>query len=578
MNFKRNNLDKANSPYLKQHRDNPINWQEWKKEVIEYAKKEKKILFVSVGYSTCHWCHVMAIESFSDKEIADYLNENFVSIKVDKEQRPDINNYLMKFLVSTTGHGGWPLNVFLSSDLKPIFGLTYAGLSAKYGMPGFMEILKTVKEQGDGREFNPVLNAPTNIESAEIIQTIYDNFDQQYHGFGQQKFPQHSTLLFMLHYYQETKDDKLKEMIEKTLDTMMKSGLHDHLQGGFFRYCVDREWKIPHFEKMLYDQAMLLWIYSVAFKLIGKNEYKIVAEKIVKCLSETFGAGNLFYSGIDADTNHNEGETYLWSKEELKDDVITNAYVIEDNFEGKIHLIKKENKFSDDLDKAESKLLEIRKKRDQPHTDKKIITSWNCLAGIGLIHAYRYLGNKKYLDMAENLFKGLIKLHYSASLVHSSIDGVKEKEEFLEDYASVLLFVTYLHEETCKYEKYLKEFSSEIKKFKKKIWIESNNEDFIEVEAEAYDQPVPSSISMAELAISRSNVLLKKEYLVDEEFKQPLNFDFLNISVILKKGLFHIVETPELLDWSKISINTIQEKGKQFMRCYKGLCNTDKSF
>lgn len=578
MDFKRNNLDKANSPYLKQHKDNPVHWQEWKKEVIEYAKAQGKMLFVSVGYSTCHWCHVMAQEAFSDKGIANYLNEHFVSIKVDKEQRPDINNYLMAFLTSMTGQGGWPLNVFLSSDIKPIFGLTYAGLHAKYGMPGFMEILKAVKERGGGSEFHPELSAPKTIESDKLIQTIYDNFDHYYHGFGQPKFPPHCTLLFMLHYYQETKDDKLREMIEKTLDTMMKSGLHDHLQGGFFRYCVDREWRTPHFEKMLYDQAMLLWVYSLAFRLIEKDEYKLVAEKIVKCLHETFESNGLFYSGIDADTNHHEGETYLWSKEELKNDAIATAYSMENNFEGKIHLIKNKNTFSDELDRAESALLEIRKKRDQPHTDKKIITSWNCLAGIGLIHAYRYLGKKIYLDMAENLFDALIKSHYSARLIHSSIDGVKEKEEFLEDYASLLLFVTYLHEETNNYENYLKELSTAIMKFKKKEWIESHNDDFIEVAAEAFDHPVPSSVSMAELAICRSNVLLKKEYIGDEEFKMPLHFDFFNISVLFKKGLFHIIETPTLIDWRKISINTMQGRGKEFMRCYKGVCSTDTSF
>ena len=578
MDFKRNNLDKANSPYLKQHKDNPIHWQEWKKEVLEYAKKEKKILFVSVGYSTCHWCHVMAREAFSDKCIADYLNENFVSIKVDKEQRPDINNYLMTFLITMTGQGGWPLNVFLSSDLKPIFGLTYAGLSATYGAPGFMEILEAVKEQGEGMHFHPVLDAPENIAPAAIIQTLYGHFDQQYHGFGQQKFPPHCTLLFMLHYYQETREEKLRMMIEKTLDTMMRSGLHDHLQGGFFRYCVDREWNIPHFEKMLYDQAMLLWNYSVAFKIMGKKTYKIVAEKIIKCLSETFLFNNLFYSGIDADTNHNEGETYIWDKEELRNKAIYNAYLTEYNFEGKIHLIKKENIFSDDLVKAENELLEIRKKRDQPQTDRKIITSWNCLVGIALVQAYRYLGAQKYLDMAESLFDSLIKLHYSARLAHSSIDGVKEREEFLEDYAAMVLFVTYLHEETGTYEKYLKELSSKLMEFRKDRWIESHNNDFFEVEAETYDQPIPSSASMAELAMSRSNVLLKREYLADEEFKQPLHVDFWNISVMVKKGLFHIVEAPELLDWTQISINTIQAKGKEFMRCYKMSCSEVKSF
>lgn len=574
LNFKRNNLDKSSSPYLHQHKENPIHWQEWSKEVIEYARKEGKILFVSVGYSTCHWCHVMAGEAFSDKEIANYLNEHFVSIKVDKEQRPDINIYLMNFLMQWTGHGGWPLNAFLTSDLKPIFAITYAGLRPMYGIPSFTDILKMVNEH-DGKDFDLVFHPPKNIEQEQIIQAIYDHFDRQFHGFGEQKFPPHCTLLFMLHYYQETQDERLKEMIENTLDTMMRSGLHDHLQGGFFRYCVDREWNIPHFEKMLYDQAMLLWIYSIAGHVFGKKEYKKNAEKIVTCLRETFESGHLFYAGVDADTHHEEGETYLWSKEELKSDVLRNAYFIENNFEGKIHLIKKENIFSEELDKVERKLLERRKNREQPQTDKKIITSWNCLVGIGLIHAHRYLGDKNYLDMAQKLFNELVALHYSDHLSHSSIGGVTQAEGFLEDYASMLLFVTYLHEETHTYMDYLEKWSNEVMTFKNKTWIESRNKDFIEVKAEPYDQPIPSSVSMAELALCRSNVLLQREYIMEEEFKVPLSFDFLNISVMIKKGLFQILETPKLLDWNKISINTLQTKGKLFRRCYKGLCSTN---
>jgi len=593
-NFNRNNLGRASSPYLKQHKDNPIHWQEWSEEILKYARENDRILFVSVGYATCHWCHVMAGEAFSDKEIASYLNKYFVSIKVDREQRPDIDRYMMKFLVSQTGRGGWPLNVFLTPDLKPVMGMTYVSVEPKYGMRGFLEILKKIKNFYDKNKdkigsFKLSPESPSEVNEDKIINLLTHNFDFDYHGFGfQQKFPPHSTLLFMLHYYEETGDDSLKNMAVRTLDTIKKSGLHDHLQGGFFRYCVDRKWMIPHFEKMLYDQAMLLWIYSAAFRLFNNIEYKKTAEKIVKCLSETFEDSGLYISAHDADTDHKEGWTYIWDYKELKEvlepdefKILKNYYEISEkgNFEGKNHLIKKRNNITEKLEKVEKKLLKIRKKKKQPFKDKKIITSWNCLIGIGFIFCYRYFEDEVYLQKAESILKKLKQKHIvKDKLIHNSLGDRKNKNEFLEDYASMLLLLTYLYEETGSYKKEVDIFVKKINKFKKdRRWMESQNRDFKEINADYFDHPIPSSISLVELALSRVKVLTGEDYLRDKEFKTPMNYDFLNISILIKNGLFHVISSPEKLEWKTAPLNSIQKQGDSFNDCYKGMCLLDKS-
>lgn len=402
MDLSRNNLDKSTSPYLLQHKDNPVHWQEWSEELIEYAKEVDKPLFVSVGYATCHWCHVMAAEAFSHKESADYLNEHFIPIKIDREQRPDIDRYLMEFLVATRRSGGWPLNAFLSPEMKPFAAFTYIPIKAKYGMPPFLQIIQQVKRFYDAEKknltpYDPSGRMPGDLGEERLIPLIRGNFDEVFKGWGSgNKFPPHNTLLFLQYYYRWKPDTPVDDMITETLDTMMLRGLHDNLQGGFHRYCVDDKWTIPHFEKMLYDQAMLLWNYSLAYDVFGKKEYAQVARGIVKCLKETYLEDGLFVSAHDADTDHVEGETYLWTERELKKllnkkelKAFLDHYEItkKGNFEGKNHLIRKKTGYGKEISAIEEKLLEVRRKRVQPFTDRKKVTSWNALAGIGLLMA-----------------------------------------------------------------------------------------------------------------------------------------------------------------------------------------------
>ena len=549
MVFTQNNIQQATSPYLQQHKDNPVWWQEWSKDVLVYARKKDKIIFASIGYSTCHWCHVMAQEAFSNEDVAAYLNANFVSIKVDREQRPDIDQYAMAFIVSLGGQGGWPLNIFFTPTLKPIYALTYAPVESHYSMPAFIDILAQIKKAYDDQKdkIEPFIFTRTKfveIKKEHLIKPLGDAFDRVYAGFGAgMKFPQHCTMLFMLYDYEVNKDSVLQEMITRTLDKMLESGISDHLQGGFFRYCVDREWRTPHFEKMLYDQALLLWQYSLAYHVFKKEEYKIAAEKIVRCLHETFERDSLYVSGHDADTDHLEGDTYLWTYKEIAV-ILTpeelmrfkDVYDIAQggNFEGKNHLVKRKNV---DISAIEAKLLKIRKKRHQPFVDGKIVTSWNCLLGISFIQAYRYLENKELLEKAKDIFRGLMERNYhGGKLYHSSIDAHVQQEGFLQDWAAMLLFLTYLHEETGAYADEMDKFYSKVKGYRTdNDWIESAHRDFLKVPAEIFDHPIPSSVSMAELAILRVDLLHRRSY-DPGQFSEPLARDFFNITVLIRNG------------------------------------------
>ena len=586
VSFEKNNLDRAASPYLRQHGGNPIWWQEWNNKTLAYAQRTGKIIFVSVGYATCHWCHVMAEEAFSDPESASYLNEHFVSIKVDREQRPAIDQYLMAVVTALGKNGGWPLNCFLTPTLKPLYAFTYAGSVGQYGMPGFREILQQVQEryavhqEGNDDVISLQQMPSQEYEEPMLAETLWDHYDGACGGFGYGvKFPPHCTLLFMVYYYAATQNERLKEMAIHLLDTMLMSGLHDHLQGGFFRYCMDRQWTIPHFEKMIYDQALLLWVYSLGYGVFGDEAYRITARKIMQCLTDTFEKDGLFFSGHDADTEHTEGATYLWDDRELQQRlspdeywIFTEVYAVspEGNFGGKNHLLKKKKKF---LPALEKKLLTIRKGRPQPFIDRKIITAWNALVGIGFIHAYRYCNDNKALAKARRLADSLLERHYCAGkLARSSFEEDVQTEEFLQDYAALLLFLTYLYEETGGYEKEMDTLAERLSSFRRGTnWVESFNQDFFPVTAETFDHPIPGSISLAEMALVRMCILRGGAY-APSPYHLPLHNDFRNIVSLITNGLFHIVETPEKCEWNTMPVNSMQLKGARFQDCFKGAC------
>jgi uncharacterized protein YyaL (SSP411 family) len=581
-----NNLDKSSSPYLLQHTGNPIWWQEWSDDLIRYAVKINKPLLVSVGYATCHWCHVMAAEAFSDKNTAEFLNEHFICIKIDREQRPDIDQFMMDFINRQNGHGGWPLNVFLTPSLHPVFALTYAPLFSRDSMYSFLSVAEKVYEYFEKNidkipPFASVENRSSVADERSLVEKLSEYYDAENGGFGRgQKFPSHSTMLYLL--YQLSIDDSpsIKTICIKTLDAMLLKGLNDHLQGGIFRYCVDNEWTIPHFEKMLYDQAMALWVYSLAYRVIGNVEYQKMAEKILRCLEESFKADGLYISAHDADTEHVEGATYLWSYEQLKDKLLPEEffrfsetfYISKSgNFEGLNHLIIKNNTA---LNGIEDKLLSIRKSRKQPSRDDKILSGINALVAVGMIQAGRLLNKSSLEENAAIVVHNIIGRFWDGkTLGHSYYDGILQKQGFLFDAAALLTAISMLYERDSSWSSLMTEMAIYVESYKEgEAWIESRAEDFQTVYASWFDHPIPSSVSLAVMGLGRVAYLTGKE-IKSVEYRQPFQSDFYNIAVMMYNGLFHIYTSIEFITWNLLPVNSVQVRGAHEQDCYMGTCS-----
>lgn len=583
--YMRNNLDRSSSPYLLQHSDNPVWWQEWTREVTDLAVKENKPMLVSVGYSTCHWCHVMAAEAFSDMETARYLNENYICIKIDREQRPDIDQYMMHFMQAQSGSGGWPLNVFLTPDGRPVLAVTYAPVKTDENRISFLEISTRVNEylkSGTDKvhPFDAIENDPPSVAESSLTGDIATYYDDESGGFGTgQKFPPHSILLYLLHHISIKDDDEVKKIITSTLDTMMTGGLNDHLQGGIFRYCVDRKWTIPHFEKMLYDQALSLWTYSLAHKVTGNPNYKVMAEKILKCLDECFEENGLYVTAFNADTDHHEGATYLWSREEIKslleeEDFLKfcDVYEIseEGNFEGKNHLLRKNNQ---PIVGIEEKLLEIRKKRKQPSVDDKILSGINALVAIAMIQAGRFIDRPELEIKAEKIVTKLLEIFWDGqSLDHSSYNGLLQKQSYLSDGAAMLTAITMLYETSEKWKETMDQFAQHVESFREDgNWIESRAEDFRTISASWTDQPVPSGVSLAETGLTRYAMLTGKE-IQPVPYRRAFQSDFFNINVHMRNDLFHLYTSKKPLPWKSLPANSIQKRGEPETDCYNKVC------
>jgi len=581
----RNNLDRSSSPYLLQHSLNPVWWQEWSDELIKFAVRSDKPLLVSVGYSTCHWCHVMAAGAFSDFETAKYLNEHFICIKIDREQRPDIDQYMMDFITRQSGRGGWPLNVFLTPTLNPVFALTYAPVASNGSTFSFLKIAEHVytyyKENNTSiPQFKSFENQPSVADKDSLIQTLEGYFDHGNGGFGSgQKFPSHSTLLYLLYHSGVDEDPSVKRIIMRTLDSMRLRGLHDHLQGGIFRYCVDNEWTIPHFEKMLYDQAMALWVYALAFKVTGSFHYKTMAEKILRCLDDSFLSNGLYISAHDADTVHEEGATYLWSFEELSVVLDTGefarfreAYNISEagNFEGLNHLIRRNDIPLQDI---EEKLLSLRKLREQPAIDGKLLSGINALLAAAMIQAGRSLGRPDLEEKAETVVSNIISSFWDGkTLGHSSYNGHLQKQGFLFDAAALLLAITMLYENDSKWRGLMTSMVKYVKSFRTDgSWMESVSDDFPAVYASWFDHPIPSGISLAEMALTRAEILTGKDY-TPKEYMEPYQSDFYNLSAMISNGLYHIFTSRRGIPWDLLSANSIQIRGEHEQDCYRGEC------
>lgn len=628
--FEENALGVAASPYLLSHQDNPVWWQQWSAEVLDHARREDKPLLVSVGYSTCHWCHVMAREAFSDQRCADAINRDFVAVKVDREERPDIDQHLMNFLVTTTGQGGWPLNAFLTPELKPFFAMTYASVEPRFGMPAFVDILQQIiafyRENRDrlrlavfrpGISGRPVGEGQPDSRTVEgqleeNDRVLISRFDRQSGGLtGTQKFPPHTSLLYALHRMESpTHAERLKPLVRQTLDAMQTRGLHDHLAGGIFRYTVDANWTIPHFEKMLYDQALCLWNYSVAARRFDSRPYRDTALGVIGCLENDFLEAGLFNAAIDADTAHEEGATYLWQFEELRRvlnaaqlQALSRAFEISEqgNFEGQNHLVGRANLTAElsatagrrpaELESALQALLAVRRSRPQPFTDRKKLTLWNALTGIALLTAERHLDSETAGRLARTQLDALLDQHVRrAEVLHGTLDGRPFAGRFLADYASMLLLLTYHHEDH-------RNLAAEIRPLRDAVltflgtgagdqkapatggaadqqdgsWREANEPDFIPVIAEPMDSPLPASDALAEIALARSAMVLGEEYRQIRPGRAAVE-DFRNLGALMTAGYCVWVTGPQPVAWRQLPLFSVQGEGAVQQYCYAGSC------
>jgi len=466
-----NRLKNEKSEYLLQHADNPVDWYPWSKEAFDTAEKENKPIMLSIGYSACHWCHVMAHESFEDDGTAELMNANFINIKLDKEERPDLDKiYQMSQTIITGKTGGWPLTVFMTPTKFPFFAGTYFPDTERHGLPGFKDILLRVmdfyKNQRDDiskqniqiKNIFETLNKTKetkNIINEDLLDKVkselISSIDKVHGGFGSApKFPHVNNLDFLIKTTE--KDDKeTLELIELTLARMTCAGIYDHLKGGFFRYSVDELWMIPHFEKMLYDNGPMIDILCNAYKITQNSLYldKInqTCQWVIEEMQHEQGG---FYSTIDADSEHVEGKFYVWTDEELKDILNTDElklfkeiFVVygKPNFEGKYHLhVTKtnqecyiNNKNSADLICA--KLLEIRNGRVRPATDKKILVSWNSLLMLGLINAYKVTGDNNYYNSAKKCFDFIKNNMWVNNKLYACYHDKPCFNAYLDDYA-----------------------------------------------------------------------------------------------------------------------------------------------
>ena len=560
---KANRLIDEKSPYLLQHAYNPVDWYPWGEEAFEKARREDKPIFLSIGYSTCHWCHVMEHESFEDEESARLMNDTFISIKVDREERPDIDHMYMSVAQMMTGSGGWPLNIIMTPDKKPFFAGTYFPKSSRYGRIGLDDLSKRIKElwvnqrdkvlQSAGKVFAAIRQVPDEQPGEaldkQVVEIAYQQLSQRFDktrgGFSEApKFPTPHNMLFLLRYWKRTNDPQALAMVEKTLQSMRRGGIYDHVGYGFHRYATDAEWLVPHFEKMLYDQAMLAMAYLEAYQATGKDEYASTAEEIFTyVLRDMTSPEGGFYSAEDADSEGEEGKFYVWKVEELRGildnaeaDLVIKVFNVQPrgNFNEEatgrltghniLHMTESmdltarrlnmsENDAVDVLERARKKLFEVREKRIHPHKDDKILTDWNGLMIAAFAKGARVLEKSEYATAAERASDFILKTlrDRDGRLLHRYREGDAGLPAHVDDYAFFIWGLLELYETTFDV-KYLKTALDLNKVFLNRFWdpqiggfffTADDGEELIVRKKEIYDGATPSGNSVATLNLLR---------------------------------------------------------------------------
>lgn len=494
-----NQLINENSPYLLQHADNPVDWYPWGEEALTKARTENKPIFLSIGYAACHWCHVMEHESFEDPETATLMNENFVNIKVDREERPDLDSIYMQATTAMAGSGGWPMSVFLTPDLRPFYAGTYFPPVRRYNMPSFKEVLLSLakvwrEERGEvDRVGSQVLQhiqpqtlgktadnlGPETLEAA--TKTLLDSYDWGYGGWGSApKFPQPMTVEFLLRraLAVSPQSEQILKASLHVLNAMSRGGMYDVVGGGFSRYSVDNFWRTPHFEKMTYDNAQLALAYLHGYLVTGNSDYRRICEEtldfVLRELTQSEGG---FFSSLDADSEGEEGKFYVWTQDELEGvlgpdfDFFKTAYGISPsgNWEGKTILQRalddstlaarfkmEQEELWQKLSKCHAKLLEARSLRIRPATDDKVLVMWNSLMLKAFAEAGRYLNRQDYLQVAIRNTRFLLDNLYVKGRLHRSWrEGQAKHIAYLEDYASLILALLALYQSHPNKEWYL---------------------------------------------------------------------------------------------------------------------------
>lgn len=621
-----NNLISEKSPYLLQHAHNPVNWYPWSEEAFKKAKKENKPIFLSIGYSTCHWCHVMEHESFEDKDVAKLMNETFISIKVDREERPDLDNIYMTVCQMMTGTGGWPLTVILTPDKKPFFSGTYFPKETRMGRIGLKDLTLRIDElwkyrqhelelsanevvsylkQIDTKSIGEALNEP-DLEIA--FEQLREKFDEQYGGFGSApKFPTPHNLCFLLRYWKRTKNNVALEMVEKTLEAMYRGGMYDHIGYGFHRYSTDSKWFLPHFEKMLYDEALISIAYTEAFQATKNPLYKKAAREIFAyVLRDMTSKEGGFYSAEDADSEGEEGKFYVWTINEIKNilnkeqaELIINTYGLEKDgnyleeatrektgsniFYLQNHLYEEDN--IKNLEEAKKILFKEREKRVHPHKDDKILTDWNGLMIAALGKAAQIFQGPEYIKAAKNaidfIFKNLISK--DGKLLHRYRDGEASIAGFIDDYSFLIWGLIEVYEATFEIN-YLEKAISLTDELLKHFWdpkdggfyftsSDNDEKDLLIRKKEVYDGALPSGNSIMMLNLQRlgkikaNNIFLEKALKVNKAFSKNITMAPLAHTMFLNGVDFNIGPVFEITivgdkekEDTKLMLNAIRER------------------
>jgi len=561
-----NRLIHETSPYLLQHAHNPADWYPWGEEALTRAKKEDKPILLSIGYSSCHWCHVMEKESFENEAIAGIMNERFVNIKVDREERPDLDEIYMHAVQVMTGSGGWPMTVFLTPDLVPFHAGTYFPPEDRRGMPGFPKVLVTVSDyykthREEIKEMETqmkdalhqiveIVPSKETLDSkvfSKAFQVSESQFDPIYGGFGgAPKFPNSMTLSFLLRYWKSEGSKKALDIVEMTLEKMAHGGIYDHLGGGFHRYSVDDRWLIPHFEKMLYDNALLSRTYFEAYQVTQKERYRRVGEETLNyILREMKSPEGGFYSTQDADSEGEEGKFYVWTREGIKEVLGKEkgtpfcAYygvAQQGNFEGGTSVLSIASTLEkvsqlygipvtdlgEVLEGARQRLYAEREKRVKPNRDEKILASWNGLMISGFVDGFKVTGNEKYLNGAKKAARFILhEMKKEGCLMRVFNKGKSQVKGYSEDYAFFIQALIDLYEATFEIE-WLKEADELNRRMIHQFWDERDggfffsgkeNESLIARSKNPYDNVIPSANSVAVFNLIRLGYLFGEESL-----------------------------------------------------------------